>query len=343
MKGPHHIDNHIIHVTVFDDAAATDRTTHAHERTLPQIRDMILRTNAPTKAQLPWLKLGRFGRVRTSRGSLRHNANVLCISGVEVDFDGEDMSLADAKAKLKKLKCRALAYTSPRHTKHRPRWRILFPTSRELWEPDIRRVLVGRVDGYFGHIFDEASFTLSQSFYFGAALDNPNPDHRVAIVDGAFIDLRPDLERFDVVTKRIVGSQRQHQVPASTAAYDPEILAMEEADSGRGVSTDPDDYYPDDPDPELKIRAALAVIPSDDYDVWYRIGAAIHDALGDAGYEVFDEWSQTSSKYNEHECIEKWDRCQTISTIRVETIFWYADQYDPGWRRWFKNLMEVSP
>jgi len=341
MKGPDHIQNHNIRLTVFDDAAATRRTTHSYERTLPQIRDMLLRTTAPTKAQLPWLKLARFGRVRTSRGSLRHNANVLSISGVELDFDGENVGFDDALAKLKKLKCRALAFTSPSHTNEKPRWRIMFPTSREL-EPEIRRVLVGRVDGYFGGIFDRASFALSQSFYFGAALDNPNPDHRVAIVDGAFIDLQPDLDRFDVVTQRIVGHRRQHQnhMPASAAAHDPEMVAMmEEADAGKGLATDPDDYFPDDPDPELKIRVALSVIPSDDYEIWYRVGAAICDVLGEGGYAVFDEWSRDSSKYEPRECERKWRDCAKMRSIGAGTIFRYADQHNRGWRKLFRRVL----
>ena len=151
MTDSHHIHKHTIRITLFDDVAA--RTTRSYDRTLPQIRDEILRTTAPTKAQLPLLKLASFGTIRTNRGSLRNNSNVTSISGIEVDFDGEDISFDDALAKLKTLKCRALIYTSPSHTKQRPRWRILFATSGKL-DQDMRRVLVRRVDGYFEVIFD---------------------------------------------------------------------------------------------------------------------------------------------------------------------------------------------
>jgi hypothetical protein len=111
---------------------------------------------------------------------------------------------------------------------------------------------------------------LSQAFYFGRALDNPDPDHRVAWGGGTFIDLHPDLEIQDTPKSQ-------------TRAYDPAIIAMMRADAGKGTSTDPADCFPDDSDIELKIRVALSVIPRDDYEVWFRVGAAIYATLGDDG------------------------------------------------------------
>jgi hypothetical protein len=340
VKTTHHIDTHTIHVTVFDNMAATDRVTY--DLTLPQISDMVQRVSAPTKSQLPWIKMARFGDLRTPKGSLRNNANVRSISGVELDFDGENIGIDDVLAKFKRLNCRALVYTSPSHTREKPRWRALFPTSRELEDTTTRRVLATRIDAYFDNIFDPASFTLSQSFYFGRALDNPNPDHRVAIVDGIFIDLRPDLAKFDVVlTLQCIGQppERRNHTPIAALACEPAMVAMLRADAGKGQSTDPDDYFADDPDPELKIRAALAVIPSDSYDVWFRIGAAIYASLGDAGFDAFDEWSRESSKYDARECQEKWSEFAEIRSIRAATIFWYADQHDPGWRTLYRRLL----
>jgi hypothetical protein len=120
---------------------------------------------------------------------------------------------------------------------------------------------------------------------------------------------------------------------------DPVLAAMMEADAGKGLSTDPADYFPDDPDPELKIRVALSVIPSDDYEVWFRVGAAIYAVLGDAGYAVFDEWSRESSKYEPRECARKWRECAKIRSIGPGTIFRYADQHDPGWRALYRRLL----
>jgi hypothetical protein len=123
--------------------------------------------------------------------------------------------------------------------------------------------------------------------------------------------------------------------------HDPVLAAMIEADSGKGVSTDPaDNYAPMSAEElELKIRVALSVVPSDDYDLWYRIGAAIFDALGDAGYALFDEWSQESFKYEARACERKWRDCRKFRLIRVDTIFWHADKHDRGWRTLYKGLI----
>jgi hypothetical protein len=125
--------------------------------------------------------------------------------------------------------------------------------------------------------------------------------------------------------------------------HDPVLAAMMKADSGRGVSLRPEDnppvYAPMSAENlELEIRVALSVVPSDDYDLWYRIGAAIYDGLGDAGYALFDEWSRESAKYEARTCERKWPECCKIRSIRVETIFWHADQHDRGWRDLYRRV-----
>src|SRR5262245_28943813 len=77
----------LVGVTFFNDAAAA--TCTFEQLSLPALRDTILGTTASTKAKLPWLKLAKFGSKRSEGGSLRHNANVLEISGIEADYDGE--------------------------------------------------------------------------------------------------------------------------------------------------------------------------------------------------------------------------------------------------------------
>jgi bifunctional DNA primase/polymerase-like protein/primase-like protein len=113
--------------------------------------------------------------------------------------------------------------------------------------------------------------------------------------------------------------------------------------SGRGVSLDPHDnisYAPMSADDlELEIRVALSVVPSDEYDLWWRIGAAIFDGLGDSGYALFDEWSRESFKYGSRACERKWRDCTKIRSIRVDTVFWNADQHDRGWRTLYKRLL----
>ena len=51
--------------------------------------------------------------------------------------------------------------------------------------------------------------------------------------------------------------------------------------------------------PPETIRAALDCIPPDlPRDEWARIAMALKSELGDAGFEVFDAWSQSGATYN---------------------------------------------
>jgi hypothetical protein len=176
-------------VTFFPNFAA--QTLTAKEMSLTELRGLILSTTAARKDALPWLKLAMFGDERTRNNSLRHNANVKAITGVELDYDAEEMTFEEAVAILANARLWSLVYTSPSHTAAKPRWRILLPTSSDR-PVEERARLCARVNGVFAGILAPESFVLSQAYYFGRV--GSNPDHRVAIVDGDFVDLRDDLD-----------------------------------------------------------------------------------------------------------------------------------------------------
>jgi Protein of unknown function (DUF3987) len=179
----------LVQVTFFSDASA--KKLKARDVSLEELRDLILKTNAAAKADLPWLKLATFGDKRSDKGSLRHNANVLSISGIEADYDGEVMSFDEAAKILEAGRLSALLYTSPSHTQDKPRWRVLCPTSRDL-PPETRANLMERLNRIFGGVFAEESFRLSQSYYYGSV--EHNSAHRAVVVDGDCIDRRGDLD-----------------------------------------------------------------------------------------------------------------------------------------------------
>src|SRR5262245_44239666 len=72
-------------LTLFTGKAATDKAERIC--TLYELKQMVLTTDAPAKEELPWLKFAQFGERRTDRGSLRHDKNVLAVTGVEADYD----------------------------------------------------------------------------------------------------------------------------------------------------------------------------------------------------------------------------------------------------------------
>ena len=286
-------------VTFFANAAATK--FNPEHIMLPTLRERILKTSAGAKARLPWLKLAKFGSKRSDKGSLRHDANVIWISGVEVDYDGEVVALDEAMRILKKTRLRTLVYTSPSHTVAKPRWRILAPTSREL-PPEERTKLVARLNGILGGILAPESFTLSQSYYYGSV--NNSAEHRAVIVDGDYIDLRADLDN------GAIGNDFNSQHAPN------EKLVADDAE---------------------ELKAAVEAIPNNlnDYRAWKSFGMAIYNATDGQGFEIFDDFSErwTGGKYDAEETLKAWSQIEGSPPNRIGagTIFYLANEASPGW------------
>ncbi|WP_419898211.1 phage/plasmid primase, P4 family [Roseomonas sp. USHLN139] len=177
-------------VTFFDNYAAIQK--HEEAYSLRSLASRIQNVTALEKSRLPWLKLARFGEARTEKQTLRHDANVLTITGVEADYDGEEVPFEAVMETASKSDLLCLLYTSPSHTPQKPRWRVLCPTSVEL-PPVQRSQLLGRLNGLFRGIFSGESWTLSQAYYFGSV--KANPAHRVELNEGTPIDQLHELDR----------------------------------------------------------------------------------------------------------------------------------------------------
>jgi len=156
----------LVTYTIFDSVYPVDKT----ERADVAWSDFVARVvGAPTyidKKACPLISMAEYGDTVSDKGSIRHAANVKRIYGVEVDYDGEQMPLALAAAKLRAANVRAVLYTSPSHKPEAPRWRVLLP----LLDPAVpgeREALVGRANRILGGVASRESFTLSQSFYIG--------------------------------------------------------------------------------------------------------------------------------------------------------------------------------
>lgn len=83
------------------------------------------------------------------------------------------------------------------------------------------------------------------------------------------------------------------------------------------------------------LRSALKYLSSDDYHRWVNYGQALK-ALGGAGFEVWDEWSQTSDKYNDKAMGFKW-RSFKSGAFQIESIFHEA--MEAGWQ----NTTTIEP
>lgn len=147
------------------------------------------------KSEQPLIKLAAFDCKRTKTHSLRHDANVLQIWGVEGDYDQGVVGIDQAQELLERAGVRAVLHTSASHTPEAPRWRVLAPLSA-AHRPDQRNALMARLNGVLGGILSNESWTLSQAYYLGrvhgvgyeAAVTFDDPE------DGACID---DLHELD--------------------------------------------------------------------------------------------------------------------------------------------------
>lgn len=63
-----------------------------------------------------------------------------------------------------------------------------------------------------------------------------------------------------------------------------------------------------------------------DYEVWIRIGMAIHHTLSGDGFEIWDDWSRKSDKYNNTFMLTKWHSFGKSSLVAgLGTIIHYAE------------------
>ena len=133
------IDTRTVRITFFPDEAAQSLRTA--DLTLPQLADRIAKQTAASKMELPWLKLAVFGNKRSEKNCLRTNANVVQITGIEIEHDAGEISFDTAIAAMRKARVRSLLYTSPSYVPAtKERWRILVPLSQNLSARDAGEV-----------------------------------------------------------------------------------------------------------------------------------------------------------------------------------------------------------
>ena len=77
------------------------------------------------------------------------------------------------------------------------------------------------------------------------------------------------------------------------------------------------------------LREVLAYIPSDDREVWWRVGAALWRAYGDDAFLLWDTWSRTSSRYKEPVARGQWRSFRNVQRVNLGTVFVLAKSY--GW------------
>lgn len=80
-------------------------------------------------------------------------------------------------------------------------------------------------------------------------------------------------------------------------------------------------------DEAARARAALAVIPADDYGTWVDMAFALRQGFGEEGFEIWDEWSRTAGNYNERAARTTWRSAGASGGKTLASLFWLARQH----------------
>lgn len=78
-----------------------------------------------------------------------------------------------------------------------------------------------------------------------------------------------------------------------------------------------------------RIESALAFIPADERELWVSMAMALRSEIGDAGYPIWDAWSQSASNYSANAARSVWRSCKGTG-VTIATLFHTAKSY--GWR-----------
>ena len=78
-----------------------------------------------------------------------------------------------------------------------------------------------------------------------------------------------------------------------------------------------------------RIQSALSFIPADDRETWVAMGMAVKSEVGEEGFAVWDQWSQTADNYNAAAARSVWRSCKGRG-VTVGTLFHAAKGY--GWK-----------
>jgi putative DNA primase/helicase len=79
-----------------------------------------------------------------------------------------------------------------------------------------------------------------------------------------------------------------------------------------------------------QIRAALAHVDAHDRDTWWLMAMGIKSELGEAGFQVWDDWSQTASNYSAKAAKATWKSIKAAGRVTIASLF--AEAIRNGWR-----------
>lgn len=165
--------------------------------------------------------------------------------------------------------------------------------------------------------------------------------------------LAADIERMTPESYAELVSEPRAAVPAAHAPFCPDLGLMWTKARGNALDVKRQqasrrampgaNMTPEHTD--RLISALNAIDPGIEYNEWSRIGMALHEAMGDAGLAVWEDWSRASSKYKDGDCTSRWNGfvAGLNGGATDATIFMLARQ--AGWKDpapWLNPARDVA-
>lgn len=234
---------------------------------------------AKDKRELPLILFGEFGKNKTSKGSYRHDGNLLRLTGLKIDHDSGSLPFSQAVKLIKKLGVRAFVHTTSSHNRKSksnpsggPRWHAFFP---------LRHPVKG---------IDQIRLVTENWFHECAFLD---PSHETKVLSQAFFIGLEDSSK-----------PMEHYHHASDSYIDDMLDLFQELPELEEEEFDPE---PEEMDWTRNRKKAISLLNKVDPDVsymdWYRaMGAA---KMMGAELEDVILWSSAGSKFKSAEEVEQ--------------------------------------
>ncbi len=214
--------------------SVTGTTAEQVTMSMAQLVERLCDTEAESKHDLPLISGCRFGDLKTGKGSLRHDGNVLGISTIVADYDAGKMSIEDASDHIAAAGIGALIYATARHTPDSPRWRVVCPLA-DMQPRDRHKGLVDRLNAVLNGALAQESWTVSQPYFFGFVSGKPK---EWLAVEGDFLDQRPDLDGEGTEAPSVTSTVNKS--PEELKAFDPESLHRLVTQTGEHAMREPD-------------------------------------------------------------------------------------------------------
>ena len=203
------------------------------------------------------------------------------ICGIGLDFEN-GISREEIETKLSGIF--AVVHTTYSSLPAIPRWRAVIPFKTPC-SPDEQEEIYEFFRCMFGDDLDEHSKNPVQIWYEPACPPDLTNDYVIFTITGEFFSLA--LQRKIAALKTDATAKRTVTVESNKQKSPTGEVAIPKFEVQNITLVDHADFP--------KVKSALEHVSSDDRRTWILVGMALQFHFGQAGYELWVEWSKTSS------------------------------------------------